>query len=195
MWGLRCFLKKLSLCVCKGLADFLFDRNRLDVVSLLSSSAEPAGVLDTQGQWRHGPAHLLHVPHRALPLHVLDVRPTLRHSPLQRALPHAALRQPGEHLHLGPSGLLVCPAVSEGLPAVPAQPYRPTGSGCLQRQLNTQSHSFPLEHKLSICIGTLGTSYCRTPGQPALLHKVLGISLHINASLQIWSGPPNLSEL
>lgn len=82
--------------------------------------AQPPGPLAAQGQWRYGTTHLLYLPHRPLPLHVLDVRPPLRHPALQRALPPAAVRQPGQLVHPGAAGLLVRPALPEGLPSVPA---------------------------------------------------------------------------
>lgn len=91
------------------------------LVSVLSSD-RAAGRLGAQGQRRYGSAHLLHVPHRPVPLHVLDVRPPLRHPALQRALPPAAVRQPGQLLHPGAAGLLVRAALQEGLPSVPAEP-------------------------------------------------------------------------
>uniref|UniRef100_A0AAQ4RZE9 TLC domain-containing protein n=1 Tax=Gasterosteus aculeatus aculeatus TaxID=481459 RepID=A0AAQ4RZE9_GASAC len=91
-------------------------------VSLGKILIQPPGMLAAQGQRRHGPPHLLPVPHRPLPLHVLGVRPPLRHPALQRALPPAAVRQPGQHLHPGAAGLLVRPPLPKGLASLPARP-------------------------------------------------------------------------
>lgn len=84
------------------------------------SPAQPPGLLGAQGQWRYGTTHLLYVPHRLVPLHVLGVWQPLQHPALQRALPPAVVRQPGKLLHPSAAGLLVCPALPEGLPSVPA---------------------------------------------------------------------------
>lgn len=81
--------------------------------------AQPSGLLAAQGQRRYGTAHLLYVPHRPLPLHVLGVRPALRHPAVQRALPLAAVRQRGQLVHPGAAGLLVRSALPKGLPSVP----------------------------------------------------------------------------
>lgn len=90
-------------------------------LSFLLSDRAP-GRLAAQGQRRYGSAHLLHVPHRPLPLHVLDVWPPLRYPALQCTLPPAILRQPGQLLHPGAAGLLVCAALQEGLPSLPTEP-------------------------------------------------------------------------
>lgn len=71
--------------------------------------AGDAGLLAAQGQWRHGAAEFLHLPHRTLPLHVLGLRLALRHPAVQRSLPSAALHQPGQPLHPVTAGLLVRP--------------------------------------------------------------------------------------
>lgn len=93
-------------------------------VSLGKILIQPPGVVAAQGQRRHGAAHLFHVPHRPLPLHVLGVRPPLWHPAVQRALPPAAVHQPGQLLHPGSTGLLVRPALPQGLPPISTQPMQ-----------------------------------------------------------------------
>lgn len=90
---------------------------------LWSPPARPSGLLAAQGQRRDGSVHLLHVPHRPLPLHVLRVRPALRRPTLQRALPLAVHHQRGKLVHPGAAGLLVRSALPKGLPPVQAQPH------------------------------------------------------------------------
>lgn len=90
---------------------------------LWSPPAQPSGLLAAQGQRRDGSVHLLHVPHRPLPLHVLGVWPALRRPALRRALPLAAHHQRGKLVHPGAAGLLVRSALPKGLPPVQAQPH------------------------------------------------------------------------
>lgn len=161
--------------------------------------AQPPGLVAAQGQWRHGAAHLFHVPHRPLPLHVLGVRSPLWHPAVQRALPPAAVRQPGQLLHPGPTGLLVRPALPQGLPPLSAQPMqeRHVSHFCRHRQCQGRVISSQWITGLVTLLAANATTsaealllltmfptlyrdcyccyYCSTPGLPASVPQLLSI--------------------
>lgn len=163
------------MCFRCALWTHLFICNSL--FSLFSPPAQPPGLLAAQAQWRDGPLHLLHVPHRPLPVHVLDVRPSLQHPSLQRALPPAAVCQPGQLVHLGAAGLLVRSAVPKGLPSLPAQPQPGLVSHGRHRRCHWQFKRWLIRGPRPLALATHSATNAQ-PNHRTVVHQDCLLSFH-----------------